>query len=132
MDQFPVKQTLELEKSTSTGEKCILNLVKCVKYSLVNFSNFVYILHFDVPHFDVVVSLFARNTKVNTEFANFTGLYLTHFTIFCNQTGNFTKFRRLIDFPNSKVCLIGNWAIDCGVLSSFSFAVTINPQAHCM
>ena len=54
MDQFPIRQTLELGKSISTGEKSILNLVKLsslvieycnrrvLYYSPVKFENFVY------------------------------------------------------------------------------------------
>ena len=50
-----------------------------------------------------------------TKFANFTGLYFPHFTIFLTKLHHFTKFRMLfptvlMNIPNSKVCLKGEWS----------------------
>ena len=55
-------------------------------------------------------------TFSRTKFPNFTGYYFPHFTIFCNQTSSFTKFRMLfsavlMNIPNSKVCLKGESSI---------------------
>ena len=49
-----------------------------------------------------------------TKFAKFTGLYFPHFTEFFKQVDNCMKLSMLfpavlIDFPNSQVCLIGEW-----------------------
>ena len=52
-----------------------------------------------------------------TKFANFTGLYVLHILqYFATELENRRKFRVLfpavlIDFPNSKVCLIGEWSV---------------------
>ena len=69
-----------------------------------------------VHHFEMWYHLLSpRVVQKYTKFANFTGLHFTHFTILYDQT--FTKFRMLfspvlIDYSNSRVCLIGNWSID--------------------
>ena len=51
------------------------------------------------------------------KYTNFTGLYFPHPTMFCNQIHNFSKFRMLfsavlMNNPNSKICLKGEWSIN--------------------
>jgi hypothetical protein len=60
------------------------NVVKCGKYSLAKFADFVYICI--GPK---MVAISARNIQKYTKFANFARLYFTHFTTFHNQTLQF-------------------------------------------
>ena len=83
-------------------------MVKCGKYSPVKFANFVLCAE--------KCNHISKSERI--KFANFTGLYFPHFTMFCIATKlhNFTKFRMLfsavlMNIPNLKVCSKGKSSI---------------------
>ena len=98
LDQFLIRQTLELEKSIRAGGKSILNIVKlsklvveyckmCKKCSPVKFAKFAYFCIMRakvIQHFEVVVSVFSRVIPKCTKFTNF-ALFLTHFSVFIRR-----------------------------------------------
>ena len=67
-----------------------------------------------LPH--VTTHAFPCVIQKYTKFANFTGLCFLILQYFATKLDNCMKFRMLfpavlIDFPNSNVCVIGEWSI---------------------
>ena len=61
-----------------------------------------------------------------SKLANFTGLCFPHFRVFCNQTTQLCEIwdalpAVLIDSPNSKVCLKGEWSIDANYIATVNY-----------
>ena len=65
---------------------------------------------------DMLYHFSARNTKAYKICKRHRGIYLRILQYSTTKFHNITKFRMLfsavpIDFPNSRVCVIGNWSI---------------------
>ena len=98
----------------------ILKNVKNIA-SNVKFANFLYFCSTQekvLPHFHIVVTLFRAQYKSIENSQALQGYIFHILKYFTTKLDNCIKFRMLfpavlIDFPNAKVCLIGEWSISC-------------------
>ena len=131
--QFPVGQTFQLEKSTSTAWKSrLLNLLKLWSlvtkyykmwkiYNSCEVCEFCILLYYTrkndtTTYVDMLYHFSACNTKVYKICKIHRGIYLHILQYSTTKLHKFTKVRMLfsavsIDFPNSRVRVIGNWSI---------------------
>ena len=129
MDHSPIRQTFELGKFISTAGKSIINLVKlcslvvkCCKMRKIQscevceFCILLYYARKSVTAFRNVLPLFRAYYK-STQNSQTSHDCICHILrYFSTKLHNFTKFRMLfpavlMNFPNSKVFIIGEWPI---------------------
>ena len=122
MDHSPIRQTFELGKFISTAGKSIISLVKwCIlveKYRKMWKIQSCEVCEFCIPLY------YARKSIQNSQTSHDCIFHILRY--FSTKIHHFTKFMMLfpsvlINFPNSEVCLIGEWSIATAVRQNSCF-----------